>query len=91
MSDGLGLDRTTSLEAARGQVHCSNLVFGNTFESGERDYLAQNAVTSPVAANAIYSASVANPMIGAWRGVVYVVVDRKSFSGGELAAARFPG
>jgi hypothetical protein len=69
--------------------HCSNLVFGNTFESGERAYLPQNAVTSPIAASAIYSAAVANPMIGAWQGPVYVVVDRKSFSGGELAAARF--
>jgi hypothetical protein len=69
--------------------HCSNLVFGNTFESGERDYLPQNAVTSLMAASATYSASIANPMVGAWQGPVYVVVDRKSFSGGELAAARF--
>ncbi len=68
---------------------CSNLVFGNTFASGARDYLPADAIRSRAAARAIYWPSVASALAGTWQRPVYVVVDRRTYSAGELAAAVF--
>jgi hypothetical protein len=57
------------------------------FASGALDYLAP-ASLAPDAAAALYWASAADPIRGAWSGPVYVLTDAATASAAEMFAAR---
>lgn len=65
---------------------CSGLIDAG-FASGAVDYFAPGSLT-PDAAAALYWASVADPMRGAWSGPVYVLTDAGTASAAEMFAAR---
>ena len=64
---------------------CSGLIDAG-FASGALDYLAPG--TAPDAAAALYWASAADPMRGAWDGPVYLLTDTGTASAAEMFAAR---
>jgi hypothetical protein len=65
---------------------CSGLVDAG-FMNGAVDYLAPGSL-APDAAAALYWATVADPMRGAWNGPVYVLTDAGTASAAEMFAAR---
>jgi hypothetical protein len=65
---------------------CSGLIDAG-FASGAMDYLAPASVPQDAAA-ALYWASIADPMRGAWNGPVYVLTDAGTASAAEMFAAR---
>lgn len=65
---------------------CSGLIDAG-FASGAMDYRAPASV-APDAAAALYWASIADPMRGAWHGPVYVLTDAATASAAEMFAAR---
>jgi hypothetical protein len=65
---------------------CSGLIDAG-FASGALDYLAPASVAQDAAA-ALYWASIADPMRGAWNGPVYVLTDAGTASAAEMFAAR---
>ena len=71
------------------QGPCTNLLFGKTYASGAVDYLPQGVLGSPKAEEEIYWPSIASSVIGSWTGPVYVVVDGRTASAAEIAAALF--
>ena len=68
---------------------CTNLLFGPMYASGVSDYLPEGALGSPKAEEAIYWPSIAHPFVGSWSGPVYVIVDERTGSAAEMAAAVF--
>lgn len=65
---------------------CSGLIDAG-FASGAVDYFAPDGL-APDAAAALYWASVADPVRGAWSGPVYVLTDTGTASAAEMFAAR---
>lgn len=65
---------------------CSGLIDAG-FASGAVDYLAPGSLAQDAAA-ALYWASAADPMRGAWSGPVYLLTDAGTASAAEMFAAR---
>jgi hypothetical protein len=65
---------------------CSGLIAAG-FASGALDYLAPGSL-APDAAAALYWASAADPLRGAWNGPVYLLTDSGTASAAEMFAAR---
>lgn len=65
---------------------CSGLIDAG-FASGAVDYLAPGSLAQDAAA-ALYWASAADPMRGAWNGPVYLLTDAGTASAAEMFAAR---
>lgn len=70
---------------AWGSSACTGLIEAGSF-SGQHDY-ADPGAFDPRAAPALYWASVADPVRGAWRGPVYVLTDGDTASAAEMFTA----
>lgn len=68
---------------------CTNLIFGKSFASGPVDYLQSGSLRSPVAEKALYWPSAVSKYLGSWIGPVYVLIDGRTASAAEAAAAVF--